>query len=432
MNTTRKIAYVMFLAVATLFSCDILNDDELPTPEELLELLDELKIVPGHSMVFDLKQVVQGDQQLTFEIRVHPTHGSLKFLENTDALLEYYADHDFVGQDQFSIEIYSADSLLLDADTVTITAVAKDNIPCFNGALSDYYWMEAGREKKMEVLENDGYCEDQVTDINLSVILAPTYGQVEVHDEKYFKYHADAEYEGHDFFIYLIELTDNEGNTHMSLSIVSVETVVKDPQQECIENAFSTWYHQIWDDTLQEAYEIKVFNNWDETCEIPDFFIDILEINDGTAEVSDDNQYIIYRPAEDRDSTDWLKYMIAVGDDTLFRSLSIYFKEKLTSDPEFCPTLFDDYYTYDAKPDSVGDVHPLVIAPLENDHICIEDFEMEFYHEPNYGTAVINDDHTVSYTIDEDFTGTKEVEMKYKICEGDKCDYAYIHIEVNK
>ncbi len=316
---------VLILAIAAI-GCDRIEDDAFPIGDALFTPeTDSRTITPGSSVIIDLTTAIQADQEVSFRTGEAPSRGRVRFYSS--GLMEYEPDDTFSsGQDDFTVEMLNADSVVLDAEGFTIKMVGETaDLPCFNGALGDYAWTAKNQSVIVLPLINDGFCESEIESFSFRTE-QPEHGEVNLISPLEVAYVPDPDFIGLDYFFYTLTLTDKDGNEFTSTAKVEIEVTDEAPYQEyCAEATFPNPHLVIEDEPLAEVYVINYFNP-DPLCVFLPWTLEIVEAQQGTVEQGDDGLSILWYPGDEPlDSLVLIHYNIVYEDGSfLERCVSIY------------------------------------------------------------------------------------------------------------
>ncbi|CAN0437015.1 unnamed protein product, partial [Ectocarpus fasciculatus] len=248
-----------------------------------------------------------------------PSRGRVRFHSN--GLMEYEPDDTFSsGQDDFTVEMLNADSVVLDAEEFTIEMVGETaDLPCFNGALGDYAWTAKGQRIIVLPLVNDGFCESEIESFSFRTD-QPEHGEVNLISPLEVEYAPEADFLGLDYFFYTLTLVDKSGEEFISTAKVEIEVSDELPLFEnCLEELLSAT-----DEPLAEVYSIKYFSD-ESLCLFLPWSLEIVEAQQGTAEQADDGLSINWYPSDEPlDSLVLIHYNIVFEDGSfLERCISI-------------------------------------------------------------------------------------------------------------
>jgi hypothetical protein len=411
-----------------LNSCDILEEDVLPSNDALFNVSKDFKLKPHTPFVLDLGHAIQTVEGVKFEIGFTPEKGELTFMDNS--FLKYKPSEDFKeGSDSFSVEMFDTEGNLLDADTLSISMLSQESgIPCLNGAMADFVILDVNFRAELDPVINDGYCEDEVSEYELTILVEPKQGSATKLDGTRFVYEADSLFEGYDYFVYALEMVDNDQVVYYSTALVEIALDTY-PVEDCKEDLFRKEKEvYIDDEELEDVYAIEIYKG-ENDCFDGSWEVNITEVLKGTAEVDTSQMLLFYYPSGNFDSIDYIEYEVLFDDGYLLDGkVFIYFAEEPEDN---CAEAYYDHYTYYALPDSTtSEVAPFFANPAENDSYCSEDYELKILQQPDIGEATITDERQLKYEFFEELAGDFEVTIKYEICDEGKCDYEYIYLDV--
>ncbi|HHP7241762.1 MAG TPA: hypothetical protein ACFCUD_08810 [Cyclobacteriaceae bacterium] len=207
--------------------CDKYEDDEFQLPaSETLVIKDSYSALPNTSLLIDLNQGLRTSQPVQIQARIAPEKGVLTFMDVGMVLYEPHTDFTS-GKDVFVIDIVASENgEVLDSDSVEVVMrESTEDIPCFNGALTDRLTARRGEPIEINVIVNDGYCVGQTAGAIVELFAEPNHGEVELGDLFEFVYTSDSSFTGSDDFIYSLTLIDEEGNEYISRGLVLVDVV---------------------------------------------------------------------------------------------------------------------------------------------------------------------------------------------------------------
>lgn len=416
MNWKRSYLFPVF-ATLLLAACDSFQEDLAPKGEDELILRPTVSALPNTSLYIDLKKTLQTSEVVKFELIVMPSKGQASITD--ESVLHYVPNQDFIsGEDFLTIELINQSGVVVDSDSLFISMSASaDSLPCFNGALSDYYYTEENSSLTFNPLSNDGYCPEQPSGAILDIIEDPEHGEVQQVELFTYSYTPEAGFIGSDSFMYELTLVDDEGSEYYSLAMVTIE--VKEAYSHCDSLVSPFTYHI---ENHSEPFHIIEAFRPDPFCgSYNDYTITVLEVASGKAEVVDDH-YIKYTPGSD--TIDFINYKIALPTKTLYNEIMITFGEQR------CLEAFDDWYELEVL-DSIGTSRdPYRLGVTSNDVICGE-YSLEILEQGSIGVAEVSGG-LVSYYADEEFAGTMETRFKYEVCSSGACDQAWVNLTVSK
>lgn len=416
--------------------CDSFEDDAQPRGEQELDLKESISALPGTSLFIDLKKRINTSNTVKFEIGANPTKGTAAI--SAEAVLSYVPKADFVsGLDLISLNLYDAVGVLIDSDSIWITMEdSVGNIPCFNGALSDYYSIQKDQPITIYPILNDGYCFSETSGAVINLISEPQHGSVQKSNELFaYEYVPASGFTGHDSFMYELELIDLYGESDFSLAEINIEMV--DFQDSVFSPCDSLLYQPILyslQKPKQESYILPPVL-LDPFCgTIGEWDVELVSVVHGSAEITEVG-HIKYFPSTS--DSDTIIYNINLASETVKKYMLIEFFDGDTH----CSVILqanDDSYTFTFDSASIGSsMEPYLFDPAANDVHCF-DYSLEIVEFPDLGVAEIisgtnNDDKPVfSYYSDEEFLGEKDTDLMYEICEDGICERATVHLKLIK
>ncbi|MFY0599515.1 MAG: hypothetical protein JXR03_07570 [Cyclobacteriaceae bacterium] len=433
MNWKKKFAYLLTLTIF-FYSCDSFQDDMGPTDEEELDVKNAIASLPNTPLFIDLKKAINTAEAVRFEINTSPVKGNATISD--DAVLLYVPFEDFkVGQDFLSLNLLNSSGSTIDTDSIFISMTAsEDSLPCFNGALSDYYTTQKDQSVVIYPISNDGYCVEEISGAVMDIKEEPLNGSLEKIELFTYNYTPDDGFEGVDEFMYELTLIDGEGNEFYSLAQVNIEVAQK---QDTITSFCDSLHsmpqyfhltipkqdHYLFDPIMRDPFCGQI---------ALDFEVDIIRVYGGSATVTED-KHIKYIPGDAL--ADTIIYDLTYPTNKNRRSIIIEFVDtQCTSILEAA----DDFYELTFDTDSIGTMqHPYLINIADNDIHCF-DYTLEILEHPEIGVANIHQsfDGThiplLSYYSEEEFTGERNTELRYKICNDTKCDEAIVTLKLTK
>lgn len=430
MKSYHNISLLIGFIAACLIGCDSFENDSEPQGEEVFDLDPTIVALPGTSVFIDLSDKVNTSDVVTFNLEKAPSKGSAAISES--AVLNYSPNDDFLsGSDLLMVKLINENGTILDLDTIIISMEdSLINIPCFNGALSDYYLTTIDSAVVIEPILNDGYCVDETSGAIINITSQPQNGQLDPVELFVYEYTPDPGFEGIDSFMYELELIDNNGNSNLSLAQVTVE-VISDIDTTT-NNCFITYPGQLTLPTAFEQYHIiEPFVNESPACDVLSWGLDIIEVTNGQAIVNHEG-FIQYYPANygEGDSA-IIEYDITIFE-TVRHSMKISFYDSLDTTP-ICDSVLtanDDFYSLNLV-DSTNHTGSYKLFPTINDVFCDSAF-VTILSGPDLGTASIDDSTNILYSSFEEFTGSKTTSILYELCDGITCDTATFNLEVIK
>ncbi len=426
--TTKNARFSLIgLLLAVLFyACDTLIDDSAPQGDDLLLLQTDRQIQRGASIIFDLKQITRTSTEVVFDIGRNPQKGTLDFLDN--GLLRYDPHTNFLsGKDLFSVQILS-DGTVLDTDTVIVEMVSDStDLPCFAGALSEFYYLGRNESIQFNPILNDGFCPDRTSEVQLTFD-QPLNGAVQRQSDVELLYTPNQDFEGEDSFVYNVNFVDLDGNSHSSSSIV--EFTIGEPLYPT-DSACNIWPSRAvtFDVPLEEFYDIKV-SFPAPACTWPAHFLEIVSVTNGSAEFLEGQEFLRFFPDNPGPSEKlWFDVVFENGD-RFERYLELFFNG-VAGD---CPKAVPDSYLFEGLPDSVGAyATEWVFDPSENDSRCSDAYEIALTSDPDFGQiSVVSEGKKMLLKVSEEFAGEKSMEVTYKLCDQGACDSSEITITVKR
>lgn len=419
MNLKNRFLYP-FLIIGSLFSaCDSFQEDVQPQGEQELELKNAISALPGTSLYIDLKRSINTSGAVKFQINAYPEKGTANIKD--DAVLLYVPKAEFLnGQDFLSVDLLNSLGSVVDTDSIFINLVqSEDSLPCFNGALSEYYNTPQDQPVILTPLQNDGYCSDDVSGAVVKFQNDPEYGTLEQVALFTYKYTPEAGFVGDDEFMYELELIDNDGNSSFSLAQIKVG-VHKKVNTHC-DSAVYPFHHNL-KKPLDEFYLFQPFEPHP-LCDVSEWTVDSLYVESGQVKVTDDGM-IKYFPGST--TSDYITYKITFDDQIFHNHITVQIEEDSTGS---CPKAFNDEFHLYIVRDSIGtSSEPYVLDAADNDDVCTEKFTIGILDHPEIGVASISDDQQIVYYADEEFSGVKETMIRYQLCDGVQCDDAYMYL----
>lgn len=436
MNWIKANIFITLVAQLVM-SCDSFQEDVAPKGEDELVLKHAITALPNTSLLIDLKKTIHSSSVVKFSLNKIPQKGTAEISDQ--AILEYTPHNDFLsGSDFFSLDLLDVSGTVVDTDTLFITmGNSADSLPCFNGAMSDYYSTSMDTEVIISPLQNDGLCADSIAKVEFNLLSDPTngiltqVGSIAVFPPVYgFSYAPNPEFSGTDVFAYELILTDLAEEEYSSMAKVYID-VHKDSLSLCYSMIQPITYY-IYEDTsafhIIDLFWLDPFacggytNNHE---------LEILSVYSGQAEVFDDNS-IRYYPGED--SIDFVEYQVVFPDQFSVSSTAtiIYDHKTDPADSTNCLEAFDDNYNLYIIPDSIGSPNePYIMNLTANDVLCnLNDYQVTLLSDPKVGVATINAEQNLEYYAQEEFAGVMNFSMLYELCSEAVCDSAVVYLSV--
>jgi len=421
----RKFALLLTLIIV-LSGCDSFQADINPIDSNPIKLSnEEVVILPGVSSYIDLADLFNYSQKATYSVGVWPEKGELHFMEQS--ILVYTPFESFAeGVDRFSIELYNGDSILIDSDTIKIKVLSDTSeIPCFNGAMEDFYQISITDSLIFNPALNDGICSDSISSYEIKVD-SPEFGLIVELGDFNFLYLPTNLIPQTDFFKYSLSLTDLSGKEISSSSWIKIKTFSQTDSSNC-DNVFPSKVYELSTEEDTAEYRFQIYFP-DDLCDISSWNVKISEAYGGQASVTNDNQFIEFIP-DFSDSIASIHYKVEFSEKTLDRHIEIVYIDYDTQDP--CPIVVDDEYYFDLGSDST-ESNIVYLYPANNDVKCSNSFIIDVLEYPDFGELKLVDSTYFEYIVNEEFAGPKSTKMKYMLCDGKSCDDGYIDITVEK
>jgi hypothetical protein len=375
------------------------NDDQSTTLEN----------VPVSGQVLNNDLDPDGDVLTTTQL-ANPTNGTVVF--NSNGTYTYTPNNGFVGSDEFT---YSAcdPSGLCDTATVYITVLSDGNGPANDAPFvqDDSYVTNEDTPISGNVSLNDSDPNGDVLVYNTTPLSGPAHGTVVLNADGTFTYTPTLNYNGPDQFIYVA--CDNNG----ACDTATVYILVLPANDAPVAN----------NDVNTTPEETPVSG----TVATNDTDVDGVSVNitlvngpsNGTIVLNADGTYT-YTPNSGFNGNDTITYSYCDGGvpelcDTAILVITV----TPINDP---PVAVDDFVS---TPEDVA----VVINVLSNDTDPENNIVPipTIISGPSNGTAVVNNDGTITYTPDENFNGLDT--LAYVICDSGTpvyCDTAIVVIDV--
>lgn len=408
-------------------ACDVLEEDALPEGDQNQNVQNEVYSTPNNPLFFDLKKRLSFSKEGKVVISSPPKQGDLAFISS--GLVKYTPSSSFVsGKDMFVLDIVEQSNKVVDSDSVNIVIVSDTaDLPCFNGALSDYVSTLENTSVTIDVLKNDGICPDETNSIHLQIVEDPDNGIASVSGSSQIVYTPNTGFTSYDTLRYELELTDLNGEIYSSTANVIIHVKGSDtPTCETMLVA-DTFYINTFE---KSQYLFEVLLN-DLLCDSTHFELKITRPPEkGFASItSDSNNYFSQTKIDYTISTPDINYYdhfeYSVVDDSVGTSFSavVVVRQK-----ECMLIAHNDHVAVSSGSDSTQ-IETFIIDVLENDVYCDNDQVMlQLNGKGNYnGDAEIVDKKLhyspASFEARIDSIG-------YDICENDHCDEAFLMFEI--
>lgn len=410
-NQTFQILIVGIL----LTSCDAFQEDVAPKGEHELVLTEGISALPNTPVFIDLKKTIRSSEAVRFSIGAAPNKGSATISDQ--AILQYVPNSDFThGQDVVSIQLLNGVGQLIDTDSLLITmATSADSLPCFNGALSDYYSVSKNSSLIIYPIANDGYCVESTSGAVIDFMEEPTHGSLSQVELFTYRYTPEADFVGREQFMYELTLIDNEGATFYSIGQVNID--VTETSFGCDTMVYPLTYEM--PDSLSYLDVLPFAPS--PVCEVFTWTVHLKSVTSGSAEVLNSG-LIRYYPGTD--SIDVIDYSISFGDQTFHNQITIIIEGR--TDDQCLEAIYDEYQLSITK-DSLGTRdHPYILNVAENDITCSTDYTLQIVIEPEIGVSSVNAEQMIEYYVENFESDSTETAFLYQICAGGACDTAHV------
>lgn len=232
---STKINLILACLVMTFFGCDQFNEDLDLEGENAISLEQS-----SFTTTFDAPVVINLTDKLAsteiagFRTSLQPSHGSLDISKQGIIVYRKFETLDAPAGDIFAFDFLRTDSTIIDTDSIEIVFVTDTSeIPCLNGAISDFINIPGNGSINFNVLWNDGYCDNASKDVTVQIIESPKHGQIITMSDSDFisfdqlpvgtiTYIPNTGYTGNDQFLYKLNLIDQSGQEHISYAYVYI------------------------------------------------------------------------------------------------------------------------------------------------------------------------------------------------------------------
>ena len=422
----------MLFFATILIGCDSFQEDLAPMTEQKIGLSQSVSVLPNTPLFLDLKKNLKTSGAVKFQIASVPEQGNVTILENS---ILHYKPHDTFksGSDIVSLAMVNESGQVISTESLMITmAVSADSLPCFNGALSDYYIIYVGESQNFNPINNDGYCVENTSGAILNFLEKPKHGKLEQTSLFVYKYTPNENYIGSDTFRYELTLIDNERQEFSSIAEVRFE-MREDELLGCDSLIYP--FTVVLADSLR-SIEISPFTP-DFACDEIDWDISINSVSTGSARITSGRQ-IEYTRGFDNDSTGVIYYQMGIGDIIIQNQINLVIEPLKKDDLGDCLIAVDDSLYLSINVDSTGTSYePYYLnfsSFTSNDTFCDSNFEVSLLTQPNLGEARVfifdRFSKFVIFSIEEEFTGIRETSLIYEICDSEGCDSAVIYLQI--
>ncbi|MEQ8239452.1 MAG: hypothetical protein RIA69_09585 [Cyclobacteriaceae bacterium] len=417
--------FYLILGLALFFTaCDTFEDDALPTGDKTLQLQSTITTTPNTDFYLDLKTTINTTETVRFTLNDLPTKGDANI--NEAAILHYKPRTDFVvGTDWLTVDLFNLDGQLLDTDSIVISMADSLGIPCFNGALADFYTMFVDGHLVFDPTLNDGLCKAQIKKIDV-LFAEPKNGEISILQDSVltYVYIPNPGFVGADSFEYELSIVDVNDNLYESFSSVVVKVLDQSFGSSC-DSILYPFFYDISSEL--EFIEVLPFRT-PPACDVFDFDVNIIQVSSGKVELTE-NKLIRYFPGENNVGV--VEYTLTALNLVNERN-TITFKVIDVGDTTGCALAIDDNYFFDLTASDSTATEPFMFAPFENDEYCTENFTIEIIDAPDLGTAVVVNGQYIQMEVLEEFKGTQTTSMSYRLCDNNICDFAYCVISIEK
>ncbi|MFD1341817.1 Ig-like domain-containing protein [Litorisediminicola beolgyonensis] len=368
------ISDVNFSTIDAENGAPIANDDLVETDEDTALIIDPLANDSDP----------EGDT-LTIVGLTQPANGTAVL--NDDGTITYTPDPDFNGEDTIPYTITDGNGNIATGEiVVTVNPINDDPV-----ANDDAVETAEDTAITVPVLGND-------TDVDGDTLTVTDFGQpangtAVLNDDGTITYTPNADFTGEDTIPYTV--SDGNGGTDEAVLTITVRPVEDSPvaNDDAVETPEDT------------AITVPVLDNDVDAEGDPLTVTSITQPANGTAVLNDDGT-ITYTPNPDFNGEDTIPYTIDDGNGNTDEAVLVVTVTPVNDDP----VAVDDTET-------TAFATPITVAPLANDSDPEGDpLTVSSIGTPSFGTAVLNDDGTVTYTPGADFTG--EDTIPYTIDDG--------------
>ena len=315
------------------------------------------------------------DEQLTVTIEAQPSNGSA--VVNDNGTVTYTPNPDFSGTDEFRYTISDGRD---GTDTATVTVTVKEPVNNPPVADDDSVTTNYSQPITINVLDNDN--DSDGNQLTVTIETQPSNGSVEVNDNGTVTYTPNSDFSGTDEFRYRI--SDGRDGTDTAIVRIAVQKPNNPPVAQ--DNRATTKYSQ--------PITIDVLSN-DNDPDGEQLTVTIEAQPSNGSAVVNDNGTVTYTPNSDFSGTDEFRYRISDGRDGTDTAIVRIAVQK----PNNPPVAQDNRATTKYS-------QPITIDVLSNDNDPDgEQLTVTIEAQPSNGSAVVNDNGTVTYTPNPDFSG---------------------------
>ena len=347
---------------------------------------DTATTTPGDKVVIDaLGDTDPDNDTLTITSIATPANGSA--IITGDGKISYTPEDDFTGTETFEYTISDGNGGT-DTATVTVTVTDPNDAP---DAVDDTATTTPGDKVVIDALGNDTDPDNDA--LTITSIATPANGSAIITGDGKISYTPEDDFTGTETFEYTI--SDGNGGTDTA----TVTVTVTDPNDapDAVDDTATT--------TPGDKVVIDALGNDTDPDNDALTITSIATPANGSAIITGDGK-ISYTPEDDFTGTETFEYTISDGNggtDTATVTVTV-------TDPNDAPDAVDDTATT-----TPGD--KVVIDALGNDTDPDNDaLTITSIATPANGSAIITGDGKISYTPEDDFTGTETFE--YTISDG--------------
>jgi hypothetical protein len=361
---TYRLPLLFILGLFSLWACDDIQERTI-TPQTPATITDDKTFYVSQSgrVAIEVASVLKTSSTASLRLEKDGDYGNANF--SRSGLVVYQCDSTVVdADDYFVLRVNDDKSNIKDRmDTIRIKIKSEDHFPlCFTGAQQDRYEIKLNTVTKMNVLENDRFCQDKLDSTTLSIIEKPLIGTVEIKNNRIiYTPKKDTEYA--DLFYYRICSVAATGKQPLCLIAAVLVKVVSNTPKPCKTILVAD---AVVIPKNSKEVDIRVLGN-DLLC--PDYQPSIITLSktpkNGTALVKDNKVY--YKPNTDFVGVEELEYQLCDKTGANCQKATI---KILVADPNpICvPNLGADAFTFVLKDITSDGNYKMDV--LKNDVAC--------------------------------------------------------------